>query len=771
VDSAKFQTLYDNLPDSYIYQCKRLPDGGTRILYVSAGVQRVLGVAPEVALEDAGALLSRIDPGQIAAIAAAEEASARGNSDLVLDLRMRRVDGEWRWLRVHATPQHSKDGGTVWSGIVTDVTSQRSSPADSGEERLRAVLDNMLEGCQIIDFDFRYIYVNASAAVHGRRSATELIGRRMRDVYPEIEETPLFDLLQRCMTERRSFRIENEFNFLDKTFGTFELSIQPVPEGALILSFDVTARKRAEEEAGRLRDRIESQRKRLESIVVNVPGVVWEAWSPAAAGPSQHTGFVSNYVEKLIGYSVQEWLSQPDFWISIIHREDRQQIAEAVAAQLSSGLDNRMKFRWIAKSGRTVWIEAHTAVVMDEHGRIAGMRGVCIDITEPKALEAQFRHAQKMEAIGRLAGGVAHDFNNILTVISGYSDLAIGRIEADNPLRHHFVEIKKAARRAAGLTRQLLTFSRRQNLQPRILCLNSTLSQLESMLRRVIGEDIELNTILAQDLRPVLADVGQVEQVIMNLVVNARDAMPNGGQLTLETANAELGEDYCRTHPDLRPGPYVTLTVSDNGIGIDPETQSSIFEPFFTTKEEGKGTGLGLSTVYGIVTQSGGTVWVYSEPGRGSTFRVYLPAIPEVAKPGESAAKPAGANTGTETIVLAGEDPTLLLLTREILEANGYSVLTADNGAQALSIAERHAGPVHLLITDVFSSGREDIDLATRMTRVRPGVKVLYMSGHTDNSAARQRSLAENMSSLRKPFAASQLLRAVRSILDAPKDA
>ncbi len=390
------------------------------------------------------------------------------------------------------------------------------------------------------------------------------------------------------------------------------------------------------------------------------------------------------------------------------------------------------------------------------------------DMTEHRQLEGQFRQAQKMEAVGQLAGGVAHDFNNLLGVITGYSELLSRRLEPEHAGHKALEQIRKAADRAAALTRQLLAFSRKQVLEPKVLDLNAVLAGVDKMLRRLIGEDVQIQTRFAEDLWQVKADPGQVEQVIVNLAVNARDAMPKGGQLTLETANTALDAAYARAHTYVRPGPYVMLAVSDTGHGMDAGTQSRIFEPFFTTKEPGKGTGLGLATVFGIVKQSGGHINVYSEPGRGSTFKVYLPRIDEVATKEEAATPPPPPPTGTETILLVEDAEALRVMIREILESGGYTVVDASNPDEALARAQAYHGSLHLMLTDVVLPHMSGPDLAASLARVLPEMRVLYMSGYAADAIGNHGVLEPGTFFIQKPFTADDLLRKLRAVLDAP---
>jgi PAS domain S-box-containing protein len=389
------------------------------------------------------------------------------------------------------------------------------------------------------------------------------------------------------------------------------------------------------------------------------------------------------------------------------------------------------------------------------------------DVTERRALEQQLRQSQKMEAIGRLAGGIAHDFNNLLMVISGYSEFLLERLGPDPALRGPAQEIAGASQRASSLTRQLLAFSRKQMLAPKILDLNGVVTENLKMLTRVIGEDIDLVMVPAASLGAVRADAGQIEQVIMNLAVNARDAMPSGGKLTIETSNISLDEEYARFHAPLRPGDYVLLSISDTGLGMDSDTQSHIFEPFFTTKGP-KGTGLGLSTVYGIVKQSGGYIWVFSESGKGTTFKIYLPRVAErVEAPAlVVSSEPAFTEPGTETVLLVEDEANLRYLARQFLEKQGYKVIEAADGAVAMQIAVAHEGVIHLLLTDVIMPGMNGRELAQRISEIRPNTKVLYMSGYTENVIGHNGTLDAGVRLLQKPFTLRDLKSKVREVLN-----
>jgi PAS domain S-box-containing protein len=389
---------------------------------------------------------------------------------------------------------------------------------------------------------------------------------------------------------------------------------------------------------------------------------------------------------------------------------------------------------------------------------------------EKRQLEEQLKLAQRLEAVGRLAGGVAHDFNNLLSVILSYAGFAVDALRESDLIHADIVEIQNAGQRAAALTRQLLAFSRKQLLEPEVLSLNKVVSGIESMLRRLLGEDIDIEVHLAEPLGSVMADPGQIEQVIMNLAVNARDAMPRGGKLTIETTNVELDADYANQHVAVKPGRFVMLSVTDTGSGIDAETKAHIFEPFFTTKEKGKGTGLGLSTVYGIVKQSGGNIWVYSEPGRGTTFKVYLPRVDAPAT--DLKRRPASVMaTGSETVLVVEDEDAVRRLAERILRSAGYTVLAAASGGDALVLCEKQGEAIDLLLTDVVMPQMSGKELAERLAKTSPKLRVLYMSGYTDNAIVHHGVLDPGTRFIGKPFAAAELTRKVREVLDEGKGA
>ena len=437
--------------------------------------------------------------------------------------------------------------------------------------------------------------------------------------------------------------------------------------------------------------------------------------------------------------------------------------------------------RQFIREGRQQWQSKHRkkdGKIVDveiishrlEYAGRAVLLVVAQDIGERHQLEEQLRQAQKMEAVGRLAGGVAHDFNNLLMVIKGHSELLLNTLPAGDHIARKVEQIDRSADRATSLTRQLLAFSRMQVLQPRVMDLNAVVEDMGKLIPRLIGEDVDLEIHTSSDLGRIRGDASQMEQVIMNLVVNARDAMPNGGRLFIETSNADLDSAYQVTHPIVKPGRYVLLAVSDSGVGMDPETQARIFEPFFTTKEQGKGTGLGLSTVYGVVKQSGGFIWVYSEAGKGTCFKIYLPRVDQPAEKIATPHRNADVPRGTETVLLAEDEQDVREVAREFLESGGYTVLQAQNGAEALRIAAGHSGSIDLLVTDMVMPGMKGQELAARLQQQRHALRVIYMSGYSEHATTEAAHANSRLHLLTKPFSRSAILRAVRESLTAARE-
>ena len=521
------------------------------------------------------------------------------------------------------------------------------------------------------------------------------------------------------------------------------------------VNYDITERKQAEQS-------LRTSQQMLETVINNIPqGVFWKDRNSVYLGGNrvvlQSHGFRS--VDEIVGKSDFQLPGLTRAEAASFIRRDRE-VMERDQPQL--GMIEPMT----RADGSVVWLETSKLPLHDAHGQVIGVLGTWQDITERRRLEEQLRQSQKMEAVGQLAGGVAHDFNNLLTVILGYSEMLLAMLpgEAEH-LRESLEAIRDAGERAAALTRQLLAFSRKQVLEPRIVNLNDVVAQAEKLLRRLIRENIVLTTVLAPDLEMVRVDPGQIEQVLMNLAVNARDAMREGGRLTIETRMVEVTAQHVGADAECPPGRYVQLSVTDTGHGMTPEVQARIFEPFFTTKQPGHGTGLGLATVYGIVKQSGGRITVYSEVGFGTALHIFLPAVTGSAV-AAVAASDEQSHGGAETVLLVEDEQPVRALARQSLERRGYQVLEAGNGREAIEVADSHAGPLHLLITDVVMpemSGRQLVEL---LLPRRPGLKVLLMSGYTEDAVVRHGIADAKANFLQKPFTLSGLAKKVRDVLD-----
>jgi PAS domain S-box-containing protein len=534
---------------------------------------------------------------------------------------------------------------------------------------------------------------------------------------------------------------------------------RPVPLGR-IKSLNILAGTAASAlHVASLLDELRAAEQRYRRLADNAPDIIFRY----DLLPQRRCVYMSPAVTAVTGYKPEDFYADPDLVLKITVPEDRPML-QALSHDRLQG--NTATLRWLSADGKTVWIEQRTVLLRDKDLKLIAIEGIARDITERVNLEQQLRQSQRMEAVGRLAAGVAHDFNNILTVIGGYSELALESMAAGNPHRGQIEQIRKAGDRAAGLTRQLLAFGRKQILQPRVLNMNVVVGSYSKMLGRVLGEDIELVTVMEPNVANVKADEGQLEQVLMNLSVNARDAMPDGGKLTIETRNVILDESYSQGHIEVAPGSYVVLEVSDTGCGMDSTTQSQIFEPFFTTKEAGRGTGLGLSIVYGIIKQSGGSIWVYSEVGKGTTFKIYLPRNNEQVEQRDAAVNHTPVSKGSEAVLVAEDDPVVRKLTCTILQSAGYKVFEAENGRDALEAFQRHKGQIAIIISDLVMPEFGGLALIEKIKEIEPAIRVLYTSGYSDEVIVRHGYVGTGIPFIQKPFGASDLLRKIREILD-----
>jgi len=636
------------------------------------------------------------------------------------------------------------------------VSEYRNAQGAELARRNTLAMDSAINGMAIVDAQGKHSYVNpAYARMMGHLSAPSVTGRSWREVYNPQDLEAVEKDIREGLQEHGKWFGPLSVHHSDGTVLPMEMAITALPDGGVVcVSRDITQRLSAE------RGWAEAEAK-YRALIEHVSAISYIA----ELGVDGQWLYVSPQVETIFGFSADEWLRDSRGWIRHVHPEDHVIVA-AFEETSKRGERFQAEYRVTRKDGRLIWV-SDTAVVVTGSDSRRLMEGIIVDITERKLLEGQLQQSRRMEAVGRLAGGIAHDFNNLLTIIKGYTELALARAKVQPELRTDIERIEDASERAAGLVRQLLAFSRRQVLQPKVLDLNSIVMGLDKLLRRLMDEDINMQTLVSRSVGAIKADPGQIEQVIMNLVVNARDAMPDGGRLTIETANVDLDASYAKDHATVRPGRYVMLVVSDTGIGMSADTVAHIFEPFYTTKESARGTGLGLSTVYGIVKQSGGYVWVYSEPGKGSAFKVYLPRVDEPAEELPAGKAPAANRRGTETVLLVEDDPQVRELTRTVLAAQGYFIIEAGSPEDAERIVENDGAEIHLLLTDVIMPGVSGRELAKRLTARLPRLRVLYMSGYTYNIIAHGGTLETGVAFLQKPFTPSTLVEKVREVLDA----
>jgi two-component system cell cycle sensor histidine kinase/response regulator CckA len=648
---------------------------------------------------------------------------------------------------------HGEAVGCVWS--FRDISSERRAERtlQESEEWHRILFEASPQPMWVFDEgSLRFLAVNEAACRSYGYSREEFLAMTIKDIRPE-EDIP--NLLEELSWEQNGLRHSGIWKHRKKDGTVIEVEIVSHPldfshrPAQMVLAADVTQRRLAER-------RIQERTTYLNALVEHSPIAI------LVLAPDHRVQIMNPAFGRLFGYTAEEVLGRnPD---DVIAPEEFRTEASSFTEDVLSGKTIHAETKRRRKDGKLVEVDLYGVPLM-QGGQLIGVYALYQDVTERQELSEQLRQAQKIEAIGRLAGGIAHDFNNLLTVILGSTDLLLDRTGDRHPMRAELGEIRAAGERAANLTRQLLAFSRKQVLRPEVLDLNDLLTNIERMLSRLLGEDVQMTTALAEGLWRVRADPGQIEQAVVNLAVNARDAMPEGGALRLETKNVFVDPVFAGEHKGMRPGEYALIVVTDTGIGMDDAVRSRLFEPFFTTKPKGKGTGLGLSTTYGIVKQSGGYIWADSAPGKGASFSIYLPRAQ--AEPDRASEKPAVESVrGTEAILLVEDEPEVRSLVERVLRDQGYQVLVADRPSEALTISLRSDLCLDLMVTDIVMPEMNGWELARRLKPHRPDLRVLYLSGYADESITRQGVLDPGVTLLEKPFRPRDLAQRVREVLN-----
>jgi PAS domain S-box-containing protein len=896
--------LLDNLPRAFVYQVFVAPDGTRHFVYVSAGVERLLGITPADVYADAGALYRQIHEEDAPRVSEREAEALRTLSRFSMEARFRAPSGEIRSMLLSSAPRALPGGAVVWDGAAVDLTDRRQAEQAllASEARFRMLFEAAADAIFVHDERGRILDANRAACTRLGYSREELLSMTVPDIESGTRPEVLPELWEQIRAGR-ALSTEGVHRRRDGSTFPVELHVQALSFGASGLVFFATARdvseRKAAEQALRLSER------RLSLAISATADAVWEwnlvtnetyysprwyemlgygdqafpmtfeAWKglchpedfePAVAliqrtlSARHSTGYDAEFrmraasgswlwirgrgnvverdaegrpvllsgtntditqhkqaeleteewreryelltraaghvvydrdangsvvwggvIQDMLGYGAEELSGGREEWQARIHPEDRERVVEAYRSAEAEGRAFSTEYRFRHRAGHYVLVRdsGYPSTPRDAGSGAPAAHasryiGVLADITAAKAeeqhrarLEESLRQAQKMESIGRLAGGIAHDFNNLLTAISGNTSLALLEAAAGSPQRELLQEVKQAAESAARLTTQLLTFSRKQVIDPQSVDLNESVGQLEGMLKRLLGEDIRVAVLLEAKHPWVTIDVSQAEQIIINLALNARDAMPSGGELTIETSNVSLDEAFCGRHAGVQPGPHVRIAVSDSGAGMTEAVRGQIFEPFFTTKPGGKGTGLGLAMVYGAIKQNGGAIEVYSEPGRGTTFKLYLRCAAAAAS-SPRVSVPHGLPRGTETIALVEDEDVVRAFAVRLLTRQGYRVLAFSNGEQALTALAESSEPVHLMLTDVVMPGMNGRELARRIQAVRPSLRVLFSSGYTENVIVQHGVLEPGIAFIAKPYSTESLTARIRELLDGP---
>lgn len=681
------------------------------------------------------------------------------------EYRLRRRDGSAFWVSINARVVRDSNGNiTHYNGFTTDIDARKRT-----EQKYQTLVENLNDIIYRIDNTATITYISPNIETLGGYQADEVIGRNFTEfVHPE-DINGRIEQYQKVMS---GVAEPSEYRFIDKAGRSVwvRTSARRIIEDGKITGLqgvltDITDLKSAE-------DALRESRRQLFTLITNLPGMVYRCKND----PDWTMEFISNGSRSLLGVEPQELVKRAwNSYAQMIHPDDRTRVWEESRAALNQNRSFQMEYRIIAAGGQKKWVWEKGRGVPDSNGEITALEGFITDISEQKLAEKkqnrlreQLHQSRKMESIGRLAGGIAHDFNNMLTIINGYAEMMIEVLSPADPMYDKAYKIHDAGRRSAIIVRKLLAFARKQTISPEPMDLNENISNMLSMLRRLIGENIEMLWHPGDEIWTVKMDLSQIDQVLVNLVANARDSISDKGQITIETGNVELDEDYCSLRRGFVPGQYVMMAVSDNGCGMDSEIQKNLFEPFFTTKEKGMGTGLGLATIYGIVKQNNGFINVYSEPDIGTTLKIYLPRhLDEAGLPKEKVAVTDHSPPGEgETILILEDEEVVLNIARIMLEKLDYTVVTAESASQAMEAVKKRDGRIDLLLTDVIMPDMNGFKFAGQLNLIYPGIRVLFMSGYTADVIARHNILKEGVHFIEKPFSLKTLSAKIREVMD-----
>jgi PAS domain S-box-containing protein len=740
-----------------VLDCIVTMDAGGVVIEFNAAAERTFGYKRADAIGRRLAELIIPPPVRAAHAAGLERYLATGEGPLIgklVEVTAMRSDGSEIPVELSITAIRS-DKAPIFTGVLRDITSRRQ--ADETRARLAAIVNSSDDAIFSTALDDSILTWNLGAERLYGYKASEVIGRNRALLVPAGRRDELAAILAKALRGEPGEPLETQRARKDGSTIQISLKISPMtdPAGRVIgtstIARDITSRKKAEADLAHADERM---RFALEASGVGI----WDM--------DYTTGVLrwSETLEAQYGLPPRTFDGTFDTFAGLLHPDDRASVLETIEKAMKSGTDFTLLHRAVTPDGTVRWLSGAGRIHLGAGGEPVRGVGISLDVTARRMLEEQYQQAQKMDAIGRLAGGVAHDFNNLLTAILGYCELLLADMDPTDQRHADITEIQKAGESAAALTRQLLAFSRKQIIEPTLLDLNAVVTDMRRLLGRLIREDVTVVLNLGRDLARVKADRGQVEQIVVNLAVNARDAMPRGGTLTIETANEDLDERYAKTHLAVKPGPYVVLTVTDTGSGMTPQVQARLFEPFFTTKEPGKGTGLGLATVHGIVTRSGGTITVHSEFGKGTSFKVYFPQAAEELAAAEAPPPVVRQSVGGETVLVVEHEEGILPLASRMLEREGYTVLSASNAEEALRLFDQHT--VDVLLTDVVMPGDSGPELTRKLVERLPGLKVIYMSGYTEAAIVEQGVLKQGIAFLHKPFTSETLGRKIREVLD-----